>query len=281
MDRGQLEQVVINLVVNARDAMPRGGRIAIRTDNLELEAELGQRKAVAPGAYVRLELADTGSGMSADVQRRIFEPFFTTKQRGKGTGLGLSIVFGIVRQAGGAISVQSAEGQGTTVEILLPALRASGVLSLVPEIESVPLGKGKTVLLVEDDAAVRRVVARILRGSGFEVLEAEDGNEGLRVAAQREGEIHLLVSDVMMPGLLGPEMAERLCRERPGLPVIFISGYTGGALEGRAGELRGAFVRKPFTEQELMKEVERGLSTTREPARAEQGEARDLPRDRR
>jgi PAS domain S-box-containing protein len=262
-DRGQMEQVLMNLAVNARDAMPQGGRLSLATANVELpEADpLGFPEA-APGRYVQLTITDTGCGMTDEVKARLFEPFFTTKEVGRGTGLGLATVYGIVRQSGGHIAVASKVGAGTTFRILLPATtevaprRADSVL-LVP-------GRGtETVLLVEDEGQVRRIASLALNAQGYVVLEASDGVEGSELAARHAGPIHLLVTDVVMPEMSGRQLAEKVRAGRPGVKVLYISGYTTDTVVHHGvAELTDAFLQKPFTPAALAAKVRAVLDGT-------------------
>jgi PAS domain S-box-containing protein len=260
-DRGQIEQVVMNLVVNARDAMPSGGTLAISTRAVQLDAAYARRRAgVTPGRHVMFSVRDTGVGMDAATQERIFEPFFTTKDKGKGTGLGLSTVYGIVRQSGGHIEVRSAPGRGSTIEIILPQVAASAP----PRAEqakgaSLPRGT-ETVLIVEDEDAVRLIVRRVLEGQGYVTLEARDGRDALRACAQHGDAIDLVLTDVIMPGMGGREMARSLAASRPELPVLFMSGYDDDGEPGTDGAARGSGVlAKPFTAETLARQVRDAL----------------------
>ncbi|HET7423666.1 MAG TPA: PAS domain S-box protein [Gemmatimonadales bacterium] len=256
-DPGQLEQVVINLVVNARDAMPDGGRITISTANRVYLPDTPDRPAgVRPGAYVALGLSDTGVGMDPELQSRIFEPFFTTKEPGKGTGLGLSTVYGIVQQSGGHVAVRSAPGRGATFTVLLP--RHVGVEAAPasrPDRRRLP-GGTETLLLVEDEAAVRSSARRLLERNGYTVLEARHGGDALRIADESERPIDLVLTDLVMPEMGGRELVERLRAHRPALKVVFMSGYTEKAIavDGVMPPHTG-FVEKPFTVEQLMRRV--------------------------
>jgi CheY-like chemotaxis protein len=262
-DLGQLDQVILNLALNARDAMPQGGQLLIETREVELDASHAQtHPEVRPGRYVVLVVGDTGCGMTPEVQARVFEPFFTTKGEGKGTGLGLSVVHGIVKQSGGHVSVDSLPGVGTTFKIYLPALegpaaRASaGVPAILPE------GQGEVVLLVEDEEPVRAITVLLLENLGYRVLEAANGVEGLRLAMGNREEIALLLTDVVMPDLSGRELAETIRRRYPGLKVLFQSGYTGDVV-ARHGVLQAevALLQKPFTLDALAKKVREVLES--------------------
>ena len=259
-DRGQLGQVLVNLAVNARDAMPDGGQLTIEArDHPISEAYADTHLAIEPGPYVRIAVSDTGRGMTPEVKAHIFEPFFTTKPAGKGTGLGLATVYGIVKQFGGHIFVYSEPGHGTTVKVYLP--RAEGVAITAMGEERAPPGAGlETLLLVEDDPGIRKVARRILEMQAYTVLVASTPNEALEVAAQFKGRIDLLLTDVALPGLTGPRLAEILVRERPGLPVLYMSGYTDGAIVN-SGQLEPdtEFLPKPFTPETLLRRVRQVL----------------------
>jgi PAS domain S-box-containing protein len=254
-DQGQIEQVLANLVVNARDAMPRGGRLHISTANVEVdEAFAREHPQASPGPYVRLTVRDTGVGMTLETRSRLFEPFFTTKEPGKGTGLGLATVYGIVAQSFGFILVQSEPGLGTSFDIYLPACanEADGPLGLFNLDAPTPARGTETILLVEDNAALRRVVAQALASFGYKVLAADDSREALRLARTHPGGIDLLLTDVEMPDLSGPEVADLLVAEQPALRVIFMTGYTDNpATIKRAVGAGALLLQKPFTPIEL------------------------------
>jgi len=253
-DPGQLQQVLMNLAVNARDAMPGGGMLTIDTENIIVDADsiAGGSKA-RPGQNVRLRVSDTGTGMTADTVEHLFEPFFTTKETGAGTGLGLATVYGIVAQAEGSIHVYSQPGMGTTFTIVLPvtAEAAVPVAKLVPY-QRTP--QGETVLVVEDEAALREVIRRIFARNGYHVVTAANGPEALDLARAYPGEIHLLVTDVVMPRMLGKEVAEKMREIKPGIEALFMSGYARPVLasQGRL-DPNAALVDKPFSESELLR----------------------------
>ena len=262
-DAGQLSQILMNLVVNARDAMPNGGKLTIGTRNVELDEHYaGTHFDVVPGPYVQLAVADTGIGMSPEVQARIFEPFFTTKEIGKGTGLGLASVYGIVRQSHGNIWVYSEPGHGTTFKVYLPCSDAAerSAEALPPE-RAIAGGQPATILVVEDNPALQTLIARVLRRQELEVLSAGSPDEALRLARSHGGHIDLLLSDVVMPGQSGPALAMELLRQRPTLRVIFMSGYTDEAIV-RHGLLDGnaVFLQKPFTPHVLIRRVRETLA---------------------
>jgi signal transduction histidine kinase/ActR/RegA family two-component response regulator len=257
-DPGQVEQILLNLCTNARDAMPEGGRITISTEPRHLTADAARSRVDAvPGDYAVLVVTDTGQGMDEETRQQVFEPFFTTKPPGKGTGLGLSTVYGITVQTGGHVRVYSWPGKGTRFEIWLPqAGDGEAVEALSPEpgarLPAPRRGGGReTILVAEDEDPVRKILVSSLTRAGYRVLEAPDGPSALSRARDHDGPIHLLVTDVVMPGMRGPELAERLSRARRGVRVLYISGYTDQAnLDGNEG-LRTAFLAKPFTPEEL------------------------------
>jgi len=255
-DVGQLEQVLMNLVVNARDAMPTGGRLTVETANAEHDPEYARdREAAAVRRFAMLAVTDTGCGMDEATRARIFEPFFTTKEVGKGTGLGLATVYGIVKQAGGFIWVYSEPGQGTSFKIYLPAVDATAERTTAASTTPAPRGT-ETVLLVEDAAAVRAVTKQMLERQGYTVLEAPDGEAGLRLAQRHRGVIHLLLTDVVMPRVGGRELAEQLTRLRPDVKVLYASGYTDDSVV-RHGILESgmAYLQKPFSPESLARKV--------------------------
>jgi PAS domain S-box-containing protein len=262
-DRGSIEQVCMNLVVNARDAMPDGGRLTIETSNVELdESFVREHLGTEPGPYVLIAVSDTGVGMDRATRARVFEPFFTTKAPGKGTGLGLSTVFGIVQQSGGGIWVYSEPGQGTTFKVYLPRVDAE-LESARPSVAAAALRGSETVLLVEDEDQVRAVARRILERNGYQVLAPAGAEEALRLADEYPSQIDLLLTDVVMPRLSGAELSARLLQKRPGLRVLYVSGYTDGGI-GAHGMLEegAAFLQKPFTTESLARKVRSVLDGT-------------------
>jgi signal transduction histidine kinase/CheY-like chemotaxis protein len=255
-DPGQLEQVLMNLAVNARDAMPQGGQLLIETAAVDLDESYSRRHAdVRPGSYVMLAVSDTGHGMTPELKQRLFEPFFTTKEPGQGTGLGLATVHGIVRQSGGHIFAYSEPGRGTSFKIYFPPTEGSVAAAPPTADEDTPRGN-ETILLVEDEAALREITRECLAATGYTVLEAAHGAAALQLSEKYDGAIHLLITDVVMPGLTGRELAQRLTAERTEMKVLFMSGYTDDAVI-----LRGVltkempFVQKPFTIVQLARKV--------------------------
>src|SRR5438445_2038916 len=257
-DPGQLEQVLMNLAVNARDAMPQGGKLTLETSNVDLsEGYAADHYPARPGPYVMIAVTDSGTGMSEETQAHMFEPFFTTKEKGKGTGLGLATVYGIIKQSGGCMWVYSALGHGTTFKLYLPRVDESADLSRGPAPARSPAARGsETVLLAEDEAPVRAVARQVLERHGYTVLEAPTAEAALDIAARYSGTIHLLLTDVIMPGLSGRELATRLADLRPEARVIFMSGYTDDAVT-RHGVLEPglAYLQKPFTPDTLGRKV--------------------------
>jgi CheY-like chemotaxis protein len=257
MDPTQVEQVLINLAVNARDAMPYGGDLTIKTSNMTLsKREAHLYPDLSPGQFVQLCIADTGIGMDEEVQARIFEPFFTTKEEGKGTGLGLSMCYGIVKQNQGHIGVESQPGQGSTFKILIPRVEQPATpISLEKENQDLLAGN-EAILLVEDDSLVRGLGAEVLRQHGYKVLEAEDGREALEIAQLYNGEIQLLLTDVVMPNMSVAELAQRLKVTRTEIKVLFTSGYADGSIVQQGVLEPGVeFMEKPYSPADLLERV--------------------------
>ncbi len=260
-DPGQLSQVLLNLAVNARDAMPGGGRLLIETSNVDLDdSYLEQHAEVKPGPYVQLNISDTGTGMTKEVMSNLFEPFFTTKGPGVGTGLGLATVYGIVKQSGGSIWVYSEPGEGTRFTIYLPRVDAGGKLHHQPEPDSPSLLGTETILVVEDQEQLLKMAGRVLRSYGYRVLEAANPEEALLHSERYAGPIHLLLTDVVMPGMTGPELAVRLKPLRPAMGVVFMSGYSERAITDRS-KLPGPYLTKPFSPEVLATTVRKVLGS--------------------
>jgi CheY-like chemotaxis protein len=265
VDPAQLQQVLVNLAVNARAAMPRGGRLVFETRNLQVTPEPGEEREVTPGDWVLLSVSDSGSCMSSETMARIFEPFFTTKEAGRGTGLGLATVYGTVKQAGGHISVSSELGRGTRFDILLP--RAEGVAQSEAARPSGPTrGGGETVLLVEDDALVLDVNTRALTTLGYQVLPCRSGADALERTRSHGARIDLLVSDVVMPRMSGPALARALEAIRPGLRTLFVSGYAEELMAAHP-HAPAPFLPKPFTPRALAAKVREVLDAPPAPSR--------------
>jgi signal transduction histidine kinase len=261
-DPGQIEQVILNLAVNARDAMPRGGKLAVRTTNVSIsEPEALKRPPMVPGRYVLLSVTDTGHGMDEATKTHIFEPFFTTKEVGKGTGLGLATVYGVVKQSDGFIWVESSQGQGTTFEIYLPQVSGKAASDDSQEKPSVVAGGNETVLVVEDEGGVRELACQFLRVKGYKVLEAEGGLEALAVSRQHPGVIYLVLSDMVMPKMSGCELAVQLKATRPDIRVAFMSGYSEFSRGDLGKEFPDALVlQKPFSPASLVEIVRETLA---------------------
>jgi PAS domain S-box-containing protein len=266
-DSGQIEQVIMNLVVNARDAMPQGGQLSIETANINLDIEYAKSYiGITPGSYVMLAVSDSGSGMDKQTQARVFEPFFTTKEQGKGTGLGLSTVYGIVKQSEGSIALYSEPGQGTTFKIYLPRVDmapGTGVVceQLVSREQIASQAQGwETILLVEDEETVRNLAHRILQKEGYTVLEASNSGEALLICEQYEGPIHLIITDVVMPKMSGQQLVKRLAPLRPEMKTLYMSGYNDDAILHAGLSTQESFLRKPFMPDSLLLKVREALS---------------------
>jgi CheY-like chemotaxis protein len=257
-DAGQIEQVVLNLAVNSRDAMPGGGRLTLELADADLDAPLvGAQDEIPPGRYVVLSIADTGSGMDAETLGHIFEPFFTTKEKGKGTGLGLATVYGIVRQTGGYVQVTSEPGKGTTFRVFLPRSGEKTTSGVHPSVGS---SRGtETVLLVEDEPGVRALAKAVLDRHGYSVLAAENGAAALDVVTRDPRPIHVLLTDLVMPGMNGRELASRVVALRPSIKVVFMSGYTADILTGFDVNVGQVFISKPFNERALTAKLREAL----------------------
>ncbi len=260
-DPGQIEQVIMNLAVNARDAMPQGGRLRIKTANVAVtDANAGAFVPRETGGHVLLEVSDTGCGIEAEIMPRIFEPFFTTKEKGRGTGLGLSMVYGIVKQSGGQIDVRSTPGQGATFTILLPRVAGAVIKEAPRPADPRPEGGDETILLVEDEPLVRALARDILEASGYRVLEAAHGLEALTICQQHEGPIHLMLTDVVMPHMNGRELFERLMPLRPRTRVLYMSGYAeAGIVHDGVIDPGTSFIPKPFTPEGLTAKIRQVL----------------------
>jgi signal transduction histidine kinase/ActR/RegA family two-component response regulator len=265
VDPGQVQQILLNLAVNARDAMAAGGTLAIQTRNVILPEPARMSHSMAPpGAYVVLTVSDNGAGMDAPTLAQIFEPFFTTKPKGRGTGLGLSSVFGIVEQSGGYIRVHSDIGRGATFEIFLPAVAERP--DPAPETRELPVPRGsETILLAEDDADLRILMARVLMAQGYEVLQASDGLDALRVSEGHHGALDLLTTDMVMPSMGGHELSRELAARRPGVKVLFMSGYTDDAFSGGGLSVGDAFLQKPVDPKTLARKVRQVLDESPQP----------------
>jgi len=262
-DRGQIEQVILNLAVNARDAMEQGGTLRIETRDADLDANDSKRlRYVVPGHYVMLQVSDTGMGMSAEVQSHIFEPFYTTKEQGKGTGLGLATVYGVIKQSGGYIWLESEIGKGSTFQVYLPRAEGAAAEAIRIEPSFKKHGPG-TILVAEDEPSLRKLTCNTLRESGYKVLEAEDGARAIETAAQYYEDIQLLLTDVVMRGMNGRELADKISAERPKIKVLYMSGYTDGAVATHGVLESGIMIlRKPFTRKQLQQSVGEVLAET-------------------
>ncbi|MFH1350802.1 MAG: ATP-binding protein, partial [Pseudomonadota bacterium] len=261
-DPSQIDQVIMNLAVNAKDAMPEGGKLTIETGNVTLDSHYAEQHGVEikQGAYVMLSVSDTGTGIDVETQEHIFEPFFTTKEKGKGTGLGLSTVYGIMKQSDGYIWVYSEPGQGTTFKVYFPAAEEAGKVKQEEKPSFLELKGSETILIVEDNESVRNLACNVLGEYGYRVLEAKDGEEALSVVKGHEGKIHLLLTDVVMPGMRGNELAERIKIERRDMEVLYMSGYTDNAIVHHGVLEEGMnFIQKPFSPDELARKVRETL----------------------
>jgi two-component system, cell cycle sensor histidine kinase and response regulator CckA len=262
-DPGQLEQVIVNLAVNARDAMPDGGKLTIETTNTDLDESYARaHEPVRPGRYVMIAVSDTGIGMSDETKARIFEPFFTTKEQGKGTGLGLATVYGIVKQSDGYVWAYSEQGRGTTFKIYLPRVDESASPRERKAREPARPRGNETILLVEDDEQVRDSTRKMLEFLGYRAIVADGGAQALELLDRHSGGLDLLVTDVVMPKLSGPKVVEELRRQRPGLKALYLSGYTDEGIV-RHGVLQAGipFLQKPFTLDALARKVREVLDT--------------------
>ena len=268
-DAGRLEQVIMNLVVNARDAMPNGGKLTLETGVVHLSESFSAKQlGVAPGPYVTVSIVDTGIGMDEATQSHLFEPFFTTKNPGRGTGLGLATAYGIIRQSGGAIGIMSNLGKGTTVRIYLPPAKASVAATPEKAANAGPLTGAETILLVEDEARVRKLIVDVLTARGYRVLEATRGEEAIRLCKIHDGEIDLAVVDVVMPEISGPELVRQIAPLRPLTNVLYISGYTDEAIVHHGiPESGAAFLQKPFLPDALARKVREVLDARRNSAK--------------
>ena len=262
-DQGQIEQVIMNLAVNARDAMADGGKLTIETVNIRIDDRFARRFAfpVLPGPYVRLSMIDTGAGMDMAIQQKIFDPFFTTKEKGKGTGLGLSTVYGVVKQSGGYIFVDSAPGKGATFTIYLPQVDQEADVETRQTGPAGLLRGTETILLVEDEGGLRTATRRRLELQGYTVLEAADGSAALAASDQTSGAIDMLLTDIVMPGISGRILADQMKLKRPDIKVLFVSGYTGQQMGQDVLESGSHFLQKPFTRETLTRKVREVLGT--------------------
>lgn len=265
MDEGQFEQILMNLAVNARDAMPLGGKLTIETANVELDAEYRTHHAELSDAtrFVMVAVSDTGHGIDDAVKAHLFEPFFTTKDKGKGTGLGLATIYGVVKQSGGSIDVFTEVGRGTTFKIYLPSLLDQAVVMEAESASTETPGGHETILLVEDEVVVRRLALRVLSRLGYEVLHAKDGASAILLVERHTGPIHLLLTDVVMPGMSGPDLVEQIVRLRPGISVLYTSGYSENAISNHGILNAGiSFLPKPYVPHTLATKIRQVLEGT-------------------
>jgi hypothetical protein len=261
-DPGQIEQVLVNLAVNARDAMPRGGKLVIQTASTDIdEIAAAGHAGLPPGRYVAMKVSDTGTGIPRDVMERVFEPFFSTKPTGEGTGLGLATVYGIITQAGGHVRIYSEPGIGTTLTALLPVTEQARTAATAPPPAETQRGHGEIILVVEDEAAMREVTRRILDRNGYHVVAAASGKEALHILASELEHIDVLLTDVIMPHMQGRELADKICFLQPTAQVVFMSGYTQGLL-GAQGVLEPGvrLIEKPFSEASLLAKLHEMLN---------------------
>ena len=256
-DPTQIDQIIMNLVVNARDAMPHGGNLKIATANTFIDAEYVQtHEGISPGQYATVSIADDGHGIKEDIRERIFEPFFTTKDVGKGSGLGLSIVYGIVKQNGGDVRVDSAEGSGTTFTIYLPAAGEEGMApSEAKPVQTASSSGTETILIVEDEEKVRNLVSMVLKKQGYMILASRDADEAKRVCSEHAGTIHLMVSDVVMPAMNGPDLARELLLLHPEMKVLYMSGYADSTIARQSIAPETPFIQKPFLPDALKQKI--------------------------
>jgi two-component system cell cycle sensor histidine kinase/response regulator CckA len=256
-DPGQIQQIIMNIAANARDAMPHGGRFTIETSNAIVDEDYArEHPTLNPGNYVMMAISDNGSGMDAATQARIFEPFFTTKGKGKGTGLGLSTVYGIVKQSNGFVWVYSEPGKGTAFKIYFPQLEGTRAAPPAKGQSEAAIRGGETVLIAEDESSARALAARVLREQGYTVFEAPDGMEALRVARELSGKIDLVLTDVVMPKISGTELVSQIEAMKPGVKALYLSGYTDSAVVHHGLlDSNVAFLQKPFTVENLARKV--------------------------
>jgi len=271
VDAVQFEQVIMNLAVNARDAMPHGGQLVIATSNVDLDEKEASRFELIPGRYALMTVADNGHGMSAETQARIFEPFYTTKEIGKGTGLGLSTVYGIVSQSGGHIALESKVGEGTKFSIYLPASNKPAVTLTAPTVQRPAETCAATILLAEDEDSLRTLTKLLLEADGYTVLQAASGAEALETAAAYDGPIELLITDIIMPGMQGRELALHLQSQRPQIKVIYSTGYADSEL---ALDVHSRVIEKPFSPDTLSRTIRTVLADTGNQTLPRTGEAR-------